>query len=140
MYEYEMLKDWLHDDEIELRDKLLLCLAADRYVEKDSPTVVRIFQEAGFRLPQSVCNPFLSETSNCQQLLPVMTHGVAVCVSGCWKLNKKGIAYVKQLVAKLQNEPAAVAASTLRDVLVGIQNENIRGFVEEAIQNFEHGA
>lgn len=136
MFDEQQFLDWLHDEQLSLRDKLLLCLAWDDCSEKTEVMIYNMAEDRGwpiFRNSQSI-----SLLGLCGQYLESETKGYAVKVGSTWKLISKGKEHVSLMVAKLTKQSVAVAASTLRDVLESIPNDEAGRFVEEAIRDVEH--
>jgi len=140
MFEIEMLEDWLHDDELSLCDKLLLCLAVNSNEQKDPVKIAIIASDAGWNCFNKFPHSLSPLSVNIDQALEHHGATYALRIRGYWKLNQKGLAHVRSLVASLKNAPEPAAASTLRDVLNGIKNQDVRLFVEEAINDIEHKA
>ncbi len=137
MFDEQQLLDWLHDDELSLRDKFLLCLAASNCSEKTETEICKLAADNGWSF---VDDKLIMPLAVCGILLERETKGYATRIGFVWKLLTKGREYVSQLVARLTNQPAAAAASTLRDVLDEITGDDARCFVNEAIRDVEHGS
>jgi len=139
VFDKEMLEDWLQEN-ISLRDKLLLCLATDECKNKHIATICKIAHRAGWYEVQVPIGSLTPISEVFHTAMQSETKGYAIYIENGWKLNQKGKAHVGQLVAQFTNQNTSVAASALRDVLDQITNPDVKFFVEEAIRDVEHDA
>jgi hypothetical protein len=124
------LADALHDFELSRREVVLTILylgGKERYLTSE---VVDLGVTAGFREIRKW---------NVSDIL-ASSKGKAIRYADGWSIGKRGISdlNVKGILAKSSTAHVQVAAD-LRKILLGVKNDQIRSFVEEAVGCYESG-
>lgn len=129
MLKVEQLKDVVHSGGLTIRDRLLLCLAADNLNAKTAAQIREIGREVGLTKKQLQYAP--NNLSSAK--------GLAFSTANGWELTKKGQARVTELAGPAALAPTLKMSSPLRSLLPKISNADTLAFVEEAIKCYEAG-
>jgi len=127
MVEKSQLKNLLAMQEYSRQDKILICLACDAKAPKEVKTIRKLAVSSGLR-PVSKWN--VSQILNGAPEL-------AIRVPQGWELTQAGKKRVSELVGPFAASPAPIIASTLRQHIPNLSNDDTKRFVEEAVECFE---
>lgn len=127
MFDSDVLKDLIHQNELSNTDKLLLCMALDVAVPKEVREIKDIARKSGLRKAQDWNVSLYLTRSN----------GLAIRVDEGWELTTDGKKRVAQLSGSVVSSVVPKIAANLRAHLAGINNLETVAFLEEAIRCFE---
>jgi hypothetical protein len=123
----EILKDILHQSGLTKTEKLLLCLGVNPSTPKTITEIKQIGRSAGLADIKSWnVSSFLTSSG-----------GKAVHTGSGWELTKSGVELIQKLTGSLAATHPPPVASSLRDHLKQIKDQQATAFVEEAIACFE---
>jgi len=127
MIEQSQLKNLLSKPQYSRLEKILICLACDANLPKQIKDIRSTARSAGLRS---------AEKWNISQMLG-NSGSLAVRLDDGWELTLDGRKRVSELVGPFASSPIPVIASSLRQHLPNLTDQDTKQFVEEAIECFE---
>lgn len=121
------LKDLLVKSEYSRRDKILLCLATDDYRPKQIKEIFNLAVGNGLRA---------AARWNISQILKD-TGDLVVRIDGGWELTSDGRRVIAEIAGPSARTAVPSVASSVRQYLRKITDENTKRFLEEAIECYE---
>ena len=119
----------LHSEDLEVKDRVLLCLSLDPMEPRKLAEIRSTAIDAGWSKAKKV---------NFAQYLG-KAEGLAVKVPSGWKLTAAGKRHVLSVAKMSSPAPQTQATAKLRKHLNSIKNADVAGFVDESIKCLEYG-